>query len=68
MDSGNGEFVRYENDQTPKDIAELEKVYGKVCSIFRVGEIVEIKESRFKIKAIGKREMRLRLLPRKDQV
>lgn len=64
MDSGNGEFMRYENNQKLNDkITEIERLREKVGSIFRVGEIVEIKESRFKIKSIGKREMRLRLMP-----
>ena len=31
--------------------------------IFSVGEELNIKDSRFKVMAIGKREMRLRLLP-----
>ena len=65
MDSGNGNFERFDNDQKLNErMEELIKLREKVGSIFRVGEIVELKDSRFKIRSIGKREMRLRLMPR----
>lgn len=63
MDSGKGYFEQFQNDeQVNKRIAELERMQKKVGSIFRKGEIVEIKGSRFKIRSIGNKEMRLRLL------
>lgn len=60
MDTGKGDFVRV----TEEDVKNLSINYRS--RIFEVGEEVKIKDSRFKVMAIGKREMRLRLLP--DQV
>ena len=56
MDQGNGTFRQV------SDI-ELEMIDEKLVSrIFSVGEELKIKDSRFRVKAIGRREMRLRLL------
>lgn len=61
MDKGNGVFERL------SDIAAKKFIGTSVrTKIFSVGEEVEIKESRFKIIGIGKREMRLKLLPKYD--
>ena len=63
MDTGKGYMEKFDDEiQLNERIAELEKLKEKVGSIFRVGEIIEIKDSRFKIRSIGKREMRLRLM------
>jgi len=35
-----------------------------VAAVFSIGEVVEVKEGKFKIVAIGKRFMRLESLPR----
>ncbi len=63
MDSGKGHFEQFVDHQELNDrVLELERLREKVGSIFQVGEILEIKDSRFKIRSIGKREMRLRLM------
>lgn len=63
MDTYQGHFERFDNEQKLNErVAELEKLREKIGSIFRVGEIVTIKDSKFKIRSIGKREMRLRLV------
>ena len=64
MDTGNGRFERFENDTKLNErIQELEALRKKVGSTFRVGEVLEIKGSKFRVRSIGKREMKLRLLP-----
>ena len=64
MDTGKGSFESFDSEIVLNTrLKELTKLKDKVGSIFRVGEILEIKDSRFKIRSIGKREMRLRLLP-----
>lgn len=68
MDSGKGHFDHFENEAKLNE--RMEKLVGlreKVGSIFRVGEILEIKDSRFKIRSIGKREIRLRLMKDSDE-
>ena len=63
MDSYKGYMERFENDeQLNERVAELGRLKEKVGSIFHVGEILEIKDSKFRIRSIGKREMRLRLM------
>jgi len=63
MDSGKGHFEQFQIEQELNEkVAELERLREKVGSTFRVGEVVTIKNSRFKVRSIGKREMRLRLM------
>ena len=63
MDTRRGHFEEFKDSQELNQrVAELERLREKVGSIFQVGEIVTIKDSRFKIRSIGKREMRLRLM------
>lgn len=63
MDSGRGHFERFDNDeQLNAKVQELTRLREKVGSIFHVGEILAIKDSKFRIRSIGKREMRLRLM------
>ena len=60
MDTGSGTFKHFENElQLNKEVERLRDFAG---SFFRIGEIVEIKKSKFKIRSIGKREMRLQLM------
>lgn len=56
MDTGTGEMA-----QVIPEVAQ--KLAKADIPVFRKGEILKIKESRFKIMSLGKREMRLRLLP-----
>ena len=66
MDSGDGNFERI----TPlmaamlADEAAMSPAPKGVPSVFTIGEEIEIKNSRFKVAAIGKNFMRLQLLPR----
>jgi len=63
MNSGRGHFEGFKNDtELNERIQELTQLKEKVGSTFHVGEIVEIKDSKFRIRSIGKREMRLRLM------
>ena len=57
MDTQKGTFA-------PVNEVELEMFPHLANRIFSVDEEVTIKDSRFRIKAIGKREMRLVLLPK----
>jgi len=63
MDNGEGKF------ETPPPLGEflqrnpdLWEAYEKGQHVFQVGQEVELKGSRFKIKALGKKFMRLELL------
>ena len=62
MDTGEGKFV-YADDETKKKI--LEQKYPAHGGWFRVDEIVELRGSRFRIKAVKPTELRLKLLPKK---
>ena len=63
MDTGKGHFENFKGEKELNDrMKELISLREKIGSVFRVGEILEIKDSKFKIRSIGKREMRLRLM------
>jgi len=63
MDTGKGYFKQFENDdQLMQEIRQRRHTGKQIKGIFCKGEILKIKNSRFSIRAIGKREMRLRLL------
>ena len=63
VDTGKGHFDHFEDEASLNErMKELVALKEKVGSIFRVGEVLEIKDSKFKIRSIGKREMRLRLM------
>ena len=62
MDTGQGKFVMAD-DETKKAI--LEQKYPDHGGWFRVDEIVELRGSRFRIKAVKPTELRLKLLPKK---
>lgn len=61
MDTEKGKFYKGTLDDIEKKADELNIEYPH---IFSVGEEVEVKGSRFRIKAIGTHFMRLELLPR----
>lgn len=63
MDSGRGEF--HPIDPTyATEMEKLRRAGAKLPSVFQVGEVVDIKNSQFKIVTIGDQFMRLKLLPK----
>ena len=61
MDDGRGSFIPIPEEIYQEKIDELDS------GVFKVGEIVELRGSRFRVKAIKPTELRLKLLPRKDK-
>ena len=59
MDTGEGEF----KELTTKEAVEF--IQQGTTGIFKVGELVVLKESIFRIKSIKPKELRLKLLPKK---
>ena len=59
MDSGEGRFEPFDNEAQKETLKEL---YPLHAGIFKVGEHVEIKGSRFRVKSIKPTELRLKLL------
>jgi uncharacterized Zn finger protein len=67
MDTGEGKFEMFENDEeVKKRMHELWNRYPKHGGVFKVGEEVELKGSRFRVKSIKPNELRLKLLPKKN--
>jgi len=65
MDSGHGKFNMFDNEEKLLTWQEQLKKEGKPYrSVFRLGEVVELKESQFKIVKITARKLTLRLLPK----
>jgi len=66
MDTGKGRFEMV-NAKTEEELKlamqELEAKYPEHRGWFRIGEIVEIKGSRFRVKSVKPDEIRLKLLP-----
>lgn len=63
MDTGQGRFEKLlVSDLEQKAIKEMESKYPEHGGWFRVGEIVELRGSRFRIKSIKPTELRLKLL------
>ena len=62
MDNGEGRFVRADNLE---ELVELAKKYPKAKGIFEIGDELEIRGSRFRVKSIWLNEIRLKLLPAK---
>ena len=60
MDTGEGRFQIFENAEIEE--AGLKKQFPKHGGIFKVGEEVELKGSRFRVKSIKPTELRLKLL------
>ena len=61
MDTGEGRFEMLDEGMKK---AVLEQRYPRHGGWFRVDEIVELKGSRFRVKAVKPTELRLKLLPR----
>lgn len=60
MDTGCGKFAKI-SDLLAKNLKE--KVGRELCRVFAVGEILEIKGSKFRVEKIKTRSLRLLLLP-----
>ena len=61
MDTGRGRFEIFDDKNMLKELYEKYPNHG---AIFTVGELLEIKGSRFKITEITQDGLKLRLLPR----
>ena len=59
MDTGRGYMAPITEERADEMVA------AKVDGVFRVGEIVEIKGSRFRVQSLGNKRMVLKILPRK---
>lgn len=63
MNTGKG---RFEEVKDLESVDEMRKKYPESKGIFTVGEELEIRGSRFKVKDISPWGMKLKLLPAKD--
>ena len=59
MDSGQGGFEKFDE---MKELLDLKKQYPNHGGIFKVGELLELKGSKFRVKSIKPTELRLKLL------
>lgn len=59
MDSGEGKFVKIEGD-TPTE--EQKEQFPNFGGVFSIGELIQIKESLFKVVKITRKKLTLRLL------
>jgi hypothetical protein len=65
MDSGNGYMNTFKNRTELEEFREALLEKGLTSgSVFEVGEVVEIKTSRFKVIRFGRKFMKLRILPK----
>lgn len=65
MDTGEGKFEIFESDKELKEkMHELWNRYPNHGGVFKVGEEVELKGSRFRVKSVKPNELRLKLLPK----
>lgn len=61
MDTGEGTFKQFSEF---KDLKELRGLYPNSGGVFKEGEILEIKGSRFEVSKIIRNGLKLRLLPK----
>ena len=69
MDTGSGKFKEFDakdEEEFEKKKLKLFEQYPKHGGVFKIGEEVELKGSRFRVKSIKPNELRLKLLPRKN--
>jgi len=64
MDTGDGRFEMLELERYDKLLRGEEEMPERAGGIFSVGEQLEIKGSKFKVKKITRKDLVLRLLPR----
>lgn len=62
MDIGNGKFEQFD----PKDLEEILEQHPQHGGVFKVGEIFELRGSRFKVQSIKPKGLRLKLLPKEN--
>jgi len=77
MDTGNGYFETADSEEElrrkvellwqARDEARQGRDEARRVEVWRVGEIVELKGSRFRVASIGDKFLRLRLLPRSGE-
>ena len=61
MDTGSGEFKKISDEEFEK---QMEKpILPRKPMVFRVGEILEIRGSRFRVEKIQRKKIILKLLP-----
>jgi hypothetical protein len=65
MDTGRGYFEHFKDEEElRKKMHEMWNKHPKHGGVFRVGEIIEIKGSRFEVSKIINDGLKLKLLPR----
>lgn len=64
MDTGEGHFEMLENKK--EELELLKQKFPKHGGVFKIGEEVELKGSKFRVKSIKPNELRLKLFPRKN--
>jgi len=70
MDTGEGRMEKFEaadKEELSRKLSQFEDRYPLHGGVFKVGEELEIKGSRFLVKDISSLGMRLRVLPRKNK-
>ena len=65
MDTGKG-YLEMIDEKKAEQIIAVGKTGARVPSVFSIGEILEIKQSRFKVKKITPKGLTLRVLPKED--
>jgi hypothetical protein len=64
MDTGEGRFEMFEKEE---ELEELQEQYPGRGGIFKVGEILHIRGSSFRVQSIKPKGMRLKLLSRSQK-
>ncbi len=62
MDTGEGRFKQFNNTIENNELEKLKKRYPKHGGVFTVGEEVELKGSRFRVRSVKGDQLRLKLL------
>jgi len=65
MDTGTGHFEilnGFDEESAAQRLRDMFKKYPEHGGVFTIGEIVELKGSRFKVRSIGRKGIRLKLL------
>jgi uncharacterized Zn finger protein len=71
MDTGKGKFEIVNakiEDELKEAMQRMEAKYPQHGGWFHVGEVVELRGSRFRVKAVKPTELRLKLLRRKESI
>lgn len=65
MDTGEGRFEMY--DGSEEELGRLRKMYPKFGGTFQVGDVFELKGSRFEISKVIQGGLKLRLLEKGEE-